>query len=31
VSTNLDSWKLPEAEPPNKEYTWAGPWLPAHM
>ena len=24
-STNLDSWGLPETEPPIKEHTWAGP------
>jgi hypothetical protein len=24
VSTNLDSWELPETEPPMEEHTWAG-------
>jgi hypothetical protein len=31
VSTNLDSWELPETEPPTKEYTLACPRPQAHM
>jgi hypothetical protein len=31
VSSNLDSWELPENEPPIKEYTWAGLKSQAHM
>jgi hypothetical protein len=30
VSTHLDSWGLPETEPPTKECTWAGP-SPPHI
>jgi hypothetical protein len=31
VSTNLDTWKLPETEPPTKEHSQAGPWPLMHM
>jgi hypothetical protein len=31
VSTNLVPWDLPKTRLPTKEYTWAGPWPPAHM
>jgi hypothetical protein len=26
VSINLDPLEIPEAKPPTKEHTWAGPW-----
>jgi hypothetical protein len=29
-STNLDSWKLSETEPPTKEHAWAGQRPPGH-
>jgi hypothetical protein len=31
VSTNLDSWELPEIKPSTKEHTQASPWLLAHV
>ena len=24
ISTNLDTWKLPETEPPTRKHTWVG-------
>ena len=29
VSTNLDTWELPETNPLGKGHTWAGPFPPA--
>jgi hypothetical protein len=31
VSTNMDPSGLPEAKPPTKEHTWAGPWPLTHL
>lgn len=30
MSTNPDTWELPETKPSTKEHTWAGPRPPAH-
>jgi hypothetical protein len=31
VSTNLDSWELPETKPLTKEHMWAGLWPLVHL